>query len=256
MPELSFPTSDLGRVALLTRLHQTATDRLTAGDTTIDAAMRDEIAAFLTTYRPKVETLHTRLGNRMHAVDERNTAREALSIYVRDFCVALKRRVHRLKQPADVLLLYSLHADGLLPNPKTDDELLQWANRLIAGDAQAVTAGYPAMSNPSATELQTVLDAARTEMAAVPQADLAYDQAQDAAATDRQKADEVIRRINLLLDFKLYHHDAPGIRRIKRNFGFTFKYLPGEPPDEDDPGTPESATPAPVSDTPAPEVPV
>ena len=134
-----------------------------------------------------------------------------------------------------------------MPDPKNNDALLEWGQRVVEGNAKAAVAGYPAMVNPSAAEVQTVLDTARAEMKDVPLADMAYDQAQTAAAAERDKVDGLIKRVNLLLDYKLYNEDAASTRRIKRTFGFSYTYQSGETPDPDD--MPSSNTEAEVTAT-------
>ncbi len=235
MPEIQFPTSDIGRLALLKRVQRTASNRLAAGDAIVEQSLLDELAAFLADYEPKVNAVQDTLGDRMRETKERQQAIERLDMFARDFFVVLKRRMRRNGEPAELWRSYGMQADGVLPDPKSPDELLQWGERIVAGDAKAVEAGYPAMTNPSAEEVNGALATAQAEMDDVPQADLAYDQAQEAAQAERARADDFIRRVNMLLDYKLYGQERPSVRRTKRGFGFGYKYQAGETRDADDP---------------------
>ncbi len=102
----------------------------------------------------------------------------------------------------------------------------------MQGDAEAVAAGYPPMANPSAAELQAVLETARSEVGDVAVADRAYDQAQAAVAALRAEADDWVAEVMGQLRLHLRRQEPPSQRRIMRTYGARFRYLPGEPEDE------------------------
>ncbi len=106
------------------------------------------------------------------------------------------------------------------------------AAHVVKGDAVAVAAGYPAMINPSAAELETMLDAAQSESNDVAMADRTYDAAQEAVAALRVRADELIAEVVAELRFNLRKKDAPSMRRVMSTYGAAFGYLKGEPVDE------------------------
>ncbi len=239
MPEIVFPTSDIGRLALLERIHQTIIGQL-AGDAeqkemaAFFQTLADELADFLALYEPAVKAVQAALGNRARGTKERRQATERLGWFVRDFFVVLKRRMRRNGEPADLWHTYGMQSDGTLPDPKTPDELLQWGKRIVDGDVEAVKAGYLKMINPTAKQVLTALENARSKMSDVPQADIAYNRAQAAVQALRAQADSFIRRSNMLLEYLLHGHTKSDIRRIKRDFGFVFRYQTGEARDPDD----------------------
>ncbi len=234
MPDIQFPTSDVERLALLERIHQAATDRLAAGDDIIEQNVVDELAAFLATYKSTVNAAQTTLPHRVNAIKERRQATAELKTCINDFFVVLKRRIQRKHEPAALWRFYGIQSDGKLPDIWSSDELLEWGERIVRGDATAVEAGYPAMVNPSAQEVQTALEAAHPRVSNAIQADIAYDQAREAARTMRTQANDFIRRMNALLDYKLYDQERSSIRCIKRSFGFVYKYRAGETRDPND----------------------
>jgi len=79
---------------------------------------------------------------------------------------------------------------------------------LVVGDAQAVAAGYPAMVNPSAADLNALVQAAQTEKDDVAIADREYDQAQEALAVLRVQADDFIGEVMAQLRYVLRRLDA------------------------------------------------
>jgi hypothetical protein len=90
------------------------------------------------------------------------------------------------------------------------------------------------MGNPSAAELEAVLEAAHSESDDVAIADREYDEAQERVAALRPRADELIAEVMAELRFTLRKKDAPSQRRTMRRYGARFKYLRGEPRDADD----------------------
>lgn len=138
-----------------------------------------------------------------------------------------------------------------MPDITTFDQLVTLADGLVNGEIDAVAAGFPAMANPSAAEVATVLATARLQAADVPGADRAYGEAQVAIAAKRAQADETISDIMDDLRSSLRRLDAPTQRRIMRGYGATFAALPGEPidptPAPDPTPNPNPTTPTPPS---------
>ena len=89
-------------------------------------------------------------------------------------------------------------------------------------------------ASPTAAELQVVYDTAVAEAADIHPADLAYDQAQTAVSDLRPRADALIKAVRANILFSTYEMDAASQRRVLRNHGATFRYLPNETVDEGD----------------------
>ena len=155
-------------------------------------------------------------------------------MYVRDFWEVARRRAQRLHQPAEVLTFYGLPLDGVSPTLTRPDEWLATAANVARGDVEAVAAGYPAMSNPSAVELTAVLATTRLEAEEANTADRTYDEAEEKLAVLRVQADQAIEDIMAELRFTLRRKDAPSQRRVMRSYGASYTYLEGEPLDVDD----------------------
>lgn len=246
MPQYQAPTSDEARLAFLETASKTATTDLAAGRKSITPETLAGVKAFVPVFRPLYEALTKTLAGRMKEVREREEARAVLDTYVRDFWEVLKRRAHRMHQPAEILAFYGLAADGNVPDITTFEQLVTLADGIVTGETSAVAAGYPAMANPSAAEVAAVLANARTQAADVPGVDRTYSEAQVAIAAQRAKADELLSDIMDDLRSSLRRFDAPTQRRIMRGYGATFTALPGEPTDP----TPEPApTPTPTPPT-------
>jgi hypothetical protein len=244
MPIYEAPRSDMNRLAFLKQAATTGTQDIAAGKSYISQETLDALNALAPGFESAHNDVSARLSARSEEVRQSNEALITLQTYVRDLWEVLRRRVIRLNQPAAVLQFYGLGLDGINPNPTTQAQWLATAVEVIAGDAEAVAAGYPAMTNPSAAELQTILTAAQQEADQVAPADRAYDEAQEAVAALRPQADELIQDVMDELRFNLRKRDAPSQRRIMRTYGASFSYLPGEPSDPDDAGSGSEDPPA------------
>jgi hypothetical protein len=247
MPSYQAPRSDEDRLTFTEKSAKTGAADRAAGRKSITQETLDAIVAFALIFRPLYQALTAALSGRMKEVREREEARATLDTHVRDFWEVLKRRAHRLQQPAEILAFFGLPADGTAPHPTTFDELVQWADAIVKGDADAVAAGYPAMANPSAAEVSAVLATARLQAADVPTADRAYVDAQVAIAAQRPRADSLIEDVMADLRSSLRRYDEPTQRRIMRTYGATFLALPGEPADPEPvpgPVTPPTFPPA------------
>ena len=234
MPTYRPPASDENRVAFLDTAARTAAAERAAGRRTITPATQDAIVAFLANFRPLHQALARTLAGRVREVREREDARARLDTFVRDFWEGLKRRAHRQDHPAGTLVLFGLPTDGTVPVVATFADLVGAAEKIAAGEVQAVADGLPPMANPSAAEVAAELAAARTQADDVPAADRAYDEAQAAVAARRPEADQIADDVMADLRSEFRRLDAPSLRRVQRAHGATFATLLGEPEDGGD----------------------
>ena len=229
MPEYKAPRGDKTRFAFLNTTKATAEQDIAAGNLFIEPETLDAVAAFLPEFLEKMETVSGALSGREKEVREQNDALETLETYTRDLWAVLFRRVHRLNEPAEVFTYYQLPLSGVMPRSLINAEWLHIAKEVVAGDALAVAAGYPAIINPSSIELAEIVQTAESEYGDVAVADRAYDIAQEELAELRTAADSHIQEVMDQLRFALRKKDAPSRRRIIRTYGATYKYAEGEP---------------------------
>ncbi len=234
MPKYEPPTSDRDRLTFLKRSAVTGPQDIAAGTPYVSQDTLDAIKAFLPGFETAANAVSEKLGARVKEVRERAAAMEHIAVYVRDLWAVLKRRANRLGESADVLTFYQLPLDGATPKPTNQAQWLTLAAQVVKGDADAVAAGFPKMTNPSAAELNRVLKAAQSESDDVAMADRAYGTAQESIAALRAQADELVAEVMAELRFNLRKKDASTQRRIMRTYGAIFSYLAGEPVDEDD----------------------
>jgi hypothetical protein len=214
------------------------------GKPLIDDVVLGNITAFLATWGPLVRQLDIKQAGRSKEVRESGSAASELETYIRDVWVVEKRRITREGLPPEVLLYYGLDMNAELPHSGTRAQLLQWGKTIVDGDAAAVAAGYEAIANPSALQVNAKLTAAQTEADQVAMRDRDFDEAQQAVSTGRARAEELIYEVMDQLRFNLRKLDAADQRRVMRSYGATFSYETGEAVDAEDAapaGAPEPA---------------
>ena len=236
MPKHVSPNSDPTRLIFMEKAVQTATNdaAIVGGTTLLPAALLADLTAHYNAFDAADRAVKTALGDRMAETAESAAAMAELNMYASHMQTAVYHRSLREKQPVRVLTYYGLPSSGTHPVFTTRREQLRAAKALIAGDAEAVTAGYAPIVAPSAAELQVVYDAAIAQVGDVPQADRAYDQAQADIAAMRPEADRLIKAVRAAILYGTYEMDAASQRRVLRNYGAQYYYAPTETVDDGD----------------------
>lgn len=236
MPFYVPPKTDTERLNFLRTAVQTAAVDYTNGIEYISRDTFQELHSFLPQFDEAFLDAAATFGQRDKEVEEQEAALDKLKQVIDDMWEVISRRVRRHGEPTGVLRFYYLNPDGSKPNPDTLDGWFELAENIVAGDADAVAAGYDAAACPPAAELAAALASARKEAADVIPADAAHDRAQAAIAALRSQADEFVADAVEELRFHLRKEETSSQRRIMRTYGARFAYNPGEPRDMDDVG--------------------
>lgn len=235
MPKYVAPNTDVTRLAFMNKAVKTAVSAQTAGQTPrLSAPLIADLTAHHTAYKAAYDNAEAALSQRKIETAESAAAMSRLELFIRHIWTAVYNRAQRDGLPVGVLGYYKMNSDGSRPKPASREEWLGLGASMIEGDATAVSKGFAPAVNPSAAELQIVLDAAIAESSDVPIADAVYDEAQTTVSTLRPAADALIKRVRAELAFSTYEMDAPSQRRVMRNHGATYRYLVGETVDEGD----------------------
>ena len=234
MPKYAAPNSDISRLYFMNRAITTANAIPLGEEKHINDATLSDLTAHYALYRAAYDNTSEALGKRKVETAESAAAMARLQLFMSHMWTDVYNRAQRDDLSVRLLEYYRLGNDGSRPTPSKRDEWLEVGQSLIVGDAKAVVAGYPPAISPSAAELQVVYEAAVAEAADVQPADIAYDKAQAAVATFRPRADALIKRARADILYATYDMDAASQRRLLRNYGASFRYLPGETVDDGD----------------------
>lgn len=233
MAYLVLPTSDLNRLKMLDRSTATAKKDAELGTSFIPAKLLREAEELRLKFQTVYDLSNSSLSARQKEVREKNESCGKLAVVVRDFFDGLRRRTYRMDHPAEVLRYYNITAGGELPTFSKDLDLVKAAENIVLGEQKAVEAGYPAMGNPSAEEVALALESAKKELDEIAPADRAYDKVQKDLAEVREPVDAMIKEIAAYIQFSMRNETTSNVRRFMRTYGFEYRYLQGEPMDEE-----------------------
>lgn len=223
MALLVLPGSDEKRISTLSASEKMAATNTAAGTPLLSSRVVQLVSEVLPPMQEAIENLSDVSAVRAREVSEKNGTLAVANTYLRDYWTGIRNRVNRENLPTSVLKYYALPLSGILPTTNPTSTMLSIAETAIAGDAQAVAAGFAPMANPSAEELRAVVDIAKKELEDVAGADLAVNNSEKVLSDLRDKADYAIREVVAELRFFLRQEDESNQRRIMRNYGFTFR---------------------------------
>jgi hypothetical protein len=258
MPRIRTPESDEGRAQLLSKATKTAAADAAAGRRYLPATVTTEIGDFLQDqagpppvpgYNSKVLKLTSSRAALAREVSDSDAAEAVLETFMRDFWEVLKRRTFREKHSVAVLNYFDLPQDGTIPALSSRADRHLWAEKIAAGEAQAVAAGFPPMANPSAAEVAAKLARAETEAEQIVPKDREQELALEAVRAARPRAIELVDDVIKELGHNLRKMADGTARDIMRSYGVEYEFLPGETPDPTPAPTPIPA-PAPPAGPP------
>ena len=256
MPRVRQPESDEGRLFILNKAITVGVADRSAGRNYLDEALITDILALINDqtqpspgipgYATRIHLSTTARAKWLKETGEAQTAYETVELYLRDFLEVLKRRTVRLKHSASVLAFYKLPEDGSLPVLNNREDVETACKNVLDGEVEAVRAGFPAMVNPSAQELQNKLNDARREAGEITPVARGLEGAQRDVQALRPRAIELVEDVIAALRYNTRKFEPGAARDIMRSYGVAFDYDPGETPDPVPAPTPAPA-PAPPS---------
>ncbi len=230
MPFRQLPATDATRAkALSAALDKSAA---TTGSTRLISAAT---AATLQAFHPDWDLQTTERADALGRQTSSTAALDALGLKLRlhtshffqVYQLGVARGVHAPSGRA----VYDLSVnEETVPNLDAEADLLQWTDRIVKGDPRRVTQfGEPAMANPSAADVATVLASYKSQLTLQSAAKDALEGEQSDVNDLRPAADQLIRDIWDEVEFALRQLDAPTLRRRAREWGVFYALRPGEP---------------------------
>lgn len=234
MPNIIIPRSNEELIRFFETATRVATEDRLAEKLYLDADWITQASDFVEAFKTNVRNLPNAQRNRMLQVEERRVKVAKLEVYVRDYLNGLKRMVYREGLPISLLAVYTLPESGEIPLLSNTNEVISWAEKIVKGNADAVAAAYPAMSNPTAAQVAAVLAEANAEIDDVSAIDRAWDTAMDEIEAMRITGFEMAQDAEQQLNYQLRKLTPPDRRHIMRTYGFAYTYAEGETPDPED----------------------
>ncbi len=239
MPNIIIPRSNEDLIRFFETATRVATEDRLATLNYLDADWTTESSDFVEDFKTRVRALTTAQQNRAQQIEERRAKFTKLEVYVRDYLTGFKRMVSREGLSLSLYMFYGLPESGEIPPLSNMDEILSWAEKIVKGNADAVAAGHPAMSNPTAAQINTIVTETKAEIDDVSAVERHLDTALDEIEALRAIGFKLAQDAEQQLNFQLRKLTPPDRRRIIRRYGFHFAYAEGETPDPED--TPPTA---------------
>lgn len=237
MPNIIIPRSNEELIRFFETATRVATEDRLAEKFYTDADWITQASDFVEDFKTRVRNLTTAQRNRAQQIEERRVKVAKLEVYVRDYLNGFKRMVYREGLPISLFAFYDLPESGEIPLLSNTNEVISWAEKIVKGNADAVAATYPAMSNPTAAQVATVLAEANAEIDDVSAVERHLDVALDEIEAQRATGYALAQDAEQQLNFQLRKLTSPDRRRIMRTYGFAYTYAEGETPDPEDPPT-------------------
>lgn len=230
MPTIIRPDTDIKRLAAL-RAAKAKANVTAPADLAFSAATLAVLNALLPTFETEMNQRGAALAAQTTASAAANPARRACGMYVSHFIQVLNFGIEREEYPASARNFYQLPVEhATVPALRTDAERIQWANNIVAGEANRVGAGGAPMSNPTAGAVGNRLTALNNALGALSPAKDAYDRELEDVAAMRPDVDDLIDDIWDEVLFTFRKDDPASQRRKAREYGLTYRPNPGELP--------------------------
>ena len=221
MTTVIYPSSDENRSTLLNTIVDTAEQEHLAGNEHIPPTLLDELRRVQGTFNHQLQTKTRLKKHRFTTIAQRDQALSKLESFVRAFRSSIQWRVKLYDWTNEYLDCFAM--EQTLPHPLVTSKLLTIAGNYERGDTKAITAGYPAMSNPSADELRAKLHDAETLVSQARTSKLETDRAKHEMVPLRKEVDLLLKQASKQLDLSLMRLPADDVRHIKRTYGFVYR---------------------------------
>lgn len=234
MPKIYRPDTDSQRTQAL----QSAKAKYDATDPA-DRAYSDEtyvkLEVVLPEYLANLQKRGMALSAQASAGEKANPTRRSTRLFISHFIMSFNMGVLREEFKGADRAYYQLDVSSdSVPKLTTDDDLVQWANNISAGETARTAAGGTPMANPDAVQVEAQLATLNPLLAALSTRKDAYDNAQQQVEDLRTTADDVIADVWDEVLFTYRKDEAPSMRRRAREYGVVYKPSKGEDPSADE----------------------
>jgi len=171
----------------------------------------------------------TALSGQAGASSTEDTAQEATHNVISHFIQVFNFGIVRNKYPEADRAHYQLDVGtGFVPSLTQESDIVLWGQRLIDGEAARVSAGGPAMENPSITEVETAYETFMTEHTAQSGKKDEFDESQETVEDERDDTDDIIVDVWDEVEFFFRKDEASSKRRKAREWGVVYINDEGE----------------------------
>ena len=214
--------SDYGREKLMKTIWQNIQTDPNLGEELLSPRLRRNLDMLMGTFPEAATVSRDALGDRQDLIAIRNKKQSILERVIRHFWTALENRTDRLGHSPKVMRLYRPTGEAGRPSLNTSRDVLMAAENLVKGEEKAVAQGFPAVTNPEISEIQTELSKFEALVLAKEQADLALARTQNHLQKQRSQVETLLRHIVSQAKQAMEDKPVSYTRRVLRNLGIGF----------------------------------
>lgn len=222
MPARRLPTTNIGRQRALTAA-KTKNDSIAPVDQFFTGQTKTRLDAIEPLYKQAMLDAGSALAAQSGSTSGVEKSKTASKLFTNHFIQVFNLGVPRGKFPKEHRAFFQLDVNNdKLPNMGTEQEIIQWGERVVTGDAARVAAGGVAMANPASGEVLVALDDFKTKNTAQSPLKDAYDNALQAIENLNAEADGVIKKIWDETETRFNEETPASKRRKAREFGVVY----------------------------------
>ena len=224
------PNSNISYLAAINAL-KLAIDNLPPGTITLPADITTDLPLIHTAYNQKYNLVTTAEAEFSIKTGLKNKAAFKLKTITIDFLKVLRITVDRsvsfedgIWAAADISYYNLDETGGNLPDIRSDEKIIYWANEVVTGDAarKAAAASSPDMVNPTAAEVAALYTPMQTAMGAVILSASFLSSARNNLNSHSTDVAQFITRAWDFLDANYGNLEESAKRNILRQYGVTY----------------------------------
>lgn len=224
------PQSNITRQRALSNFSD-ALQAIGSGTVSLPPDVIADLPGLVLNYGSEYQAVDNNEAGTTAAIATKNTAVGRLRLVVLDFLKVLRLSINRSVVLGDGQFratdgtFYNLDSTGGdLPLLLTDDEVEEWANSIVAGEANRLNTypTSPAMTNPDVALVSTLLTAYQAAKSAATLADHNLSLARNKLNNRNPTVDAFIRRAWDFLEANFSHMEPPARRDVLRGFGVVY----------------------------------
>jgi hypothetical protein len=234
MPIRRLPRTDEERNSALTS-GKTKKDSVPPAENVLSAQTTLRLDAQQPLFAQKMLERGVALSNQAGSTLPLTPLKERARMFISHFIQAFNNGIERGMFPANARGFYQLNVSSkAVPSLDSEEKIITWGDRLIAGDPLRVVAGGAPMAMPTIAEVNAEHSAFKAENTLQNNLKGAYDVAQEAVENLRPDTDSLIVRMWNEIETAYSEESISSKRRKSRQWGVVYVLSPGETPSPDD----------------------
>jgi hypothetical protein len=198
-------------------------------DTPLTAKTEQRLNAIAPAFRQQVALLGQLKSAYYGLTAQKDLARTNMLLHTSHFLQVFNMGIKRGKYDASERVLFGMAAESdALPSLKGDNQIANAAEFIISGEAKRIADGKPAVTNPTAAEVEIASTEFKNLKHLTGNAHIALIDAQIALRTLAKEARAVVKKAWREIEVHYNNGDRPHMRKLAREWGVHYERKGGE----------------------------